>query len=1060
MRRRRSVRAASPWDLQRGGSDDGANSFDVLVPENQAKLEALIKQCSVVHFGTECKTFSRAREIPRELVAGGGRSGREVRLPRPLRSGAEPAGLADLSESERRAVQKGNAMARITAAAAEQLAHDGFYFIVENPARSWLWSLPEFVRLGSRREVRVWRSHACMFDGGLRKDTAFMSNVDLSEVMRCCSNSGGRCDRTGLPHQEWTPTWDPVRHRAVFPTAGAAEYSRPLCEALAEGIRRAITATLDQDRAREFDFLEVFSGPRAPLTAAVAALFVGRSNLQEQQVKVQKRAADLAHGQARADGPTLVKSPAPCLQTKETGAAGRERADGPSLVMSPAPAAKKEQTPKPGPAPTRAQRRSKENEAAIGGLRSPWRAVGRMPILREVGANIRQVIDAFIDRHPVLEKLPDGGEFAQRLAEGAEVDELRTLVAELLQASSTDRSENGSPWRRKLVEAHVRASKDPEVELPVWLQHGAPIGVALPVKACGVFPIIEETERKETTDIHGILSIEEARANYRSFEEAREFALPEVDRIVQAGYAVELGGWQEVVAKYGPVAVSKLACIVKQRKDGSTKARLVVDLRRSGVNRCVRLEERIILPRVKEVLDDCMYLLAAAHPGDELEAMVADFKDAFHTLPAHPDEHRFGIAHVSGDRYVAFKTIMFGGEASPLVWGRAAAYLMRGAQALFKLTELLIECYVDDPIVLAIGCRRRRRRYFTIFLLWMCILGVPISWGKVSRGRQVEWCGAEIRMACSFTVRAALSSSFVQEFRDEVADALRMPLVKRSALRRLAGRAAWATGLVPSIRSFIDGFWAVLAEMARNEGKEQEAGKALKKRKRIGKRAEPAVQTVRVSIALRWLRAFLSRKIGDGSLSRTADVREWYGQVSVIITCDASPWGLGATLEVHGTIVAYLHDALNECDAEVLGLAIGSCTCQAAAEALAMAVALRTWLADWGLRRTAVKVRSDSQAALGALGKLASPSPAVNAIAREISLDIACSRYGIDVWEHLPGVKNVLADSLSRVAEPGVIPSLPAELAGVSQSVVEKRNRAWWIADGMLASAEAGVPDT
>jgi hypothetical protein len=475
---------------------------------------------------------------------------------------------------------------------------------------------------------------------------------------------------------------------------------------------------------------------------------------------------------------------------------------------------------------------------------------------------------------------------------------------------------------------------------------------------------------------------------------------------------------------------------------------LVVDLRRSGVNRCVLLHERIVLPRIKEVLDNAMFMLSQARPGDALGAMVADYRDAYHTLPVHESEKRFGVAKTFGDHYICFTTIMLGGEAAPLVWGRAGAYLMRSAQAMFLPEELLVECYVDDPFVLAAGSPATRKKFFAIFLLWMLVLGLPISWNKVSRGRRVEWCGSEVRLVNAFSVQAVLTEGFVQDFAKEVAEALGQPLIKRSALRRIAGRAAWAMGLVPTMRSFIDSLWAVAAELVDQKGPAR-PGRGLHA-KYLGRDREPAVETARVIVALRWLRAFLARSVGAGELGRTVDFRDWFAKPAILITCDASPWGLGATLQVDGFFTAYIQDEVTELDVKALEVEIGSCKSQAVLEALAIAVAVRTWLPRWATARTAVSVRSDSTAALGALGKLASPTPAINKIAREVSLDVAFSRYGVDVWEHLPGKDNVLADVLSRATEPGVVFELPLVLRSSPRPVVDRRDDAWWQAHSWI----------
>ena len=232
-------------------------------------------------------------------------------------------------------------------------------------------------------------------------------------------------------------------------------------------------------------------------------------------------------------------------------------------------------------------------------------------------------------------------------------------------------------------------------------------------------------------------------------------------------------------------------------------------------------------------------------------------------------------------------------------------------------------------------------------------------------------------------------------------------------------------GLVPSIRSFIDSLWAVAAELAK-EHAAGASGARSSRRKTLGQQRRAAVEASRVSTSLRWLRAFLRRWLG-----RTVGIRDWNGESTLTLTCDASPWGLGATLARGGRLVACLHDSISLEDADRLGIVVGSCKSQAIVEALAVVVALRTWLPTWGVHRTRIVVRSDSSAALGALGKLASPCRAINRIAREVGLDIALSTYGVDAWEHVRGAENTLADYLSRLCEPGCRASTPDGLRGV-----------------------------
>ena len=56
--------------------------------------------------------------------------------------------------------------------------------------------------------------------------------------------------------------------------------------------------------------------------------------------------------------------------------------------------------------------------------------------------------------------------------------------------------------------------------------------------------------------------------------------------------------------------------------------------------------------------------------------MVCDFKDAFHTLPINEAEKFCQVFRSGANTFDVFNTVVFGGVGSPLVWGRAAAFLM------------------------------------------------------------------------------------------------------------------------------------------------------------------------------------------------------------------------------------------------------------------------------------------------------------------------------------------------------------------------------------------------
>jgi hypothetical protein len=125
------------------------------------------------------------------------------------------------------------------------------------------------------------------------------------------------------------------------------------------------------------------------------------------------------------------------------------------------------------------------------------------------------------------------------------------------------------------------------------------------------------------------------------------------------------------------VLVSKSAAIIKPRPDGTEKVRIIIDMLRIGINALVRLSERILLPRLRDVVANAMWMMGQCLEGEEIEQVVIDFLDAFKTLPVREEERPLQIARADCNTFVGYDTIVFGGGGSPLSWGRAAAFLGR-----------------------------------------------------------------------------------------------------------------------------------------------------------------------------------------------------------------------------------------------------------------------------------------------------------------------------------------------------------------------------------------------
>jgi uncharacterized protein YaaR (DUF327 family) len=271
------------------------------------------------------------------------------------------------------------------------------------------------------------------------------------------------------------------------------------------------------------------------------------------------------------------------------------------------------------------------------------------------------------------------------------------LVADALGTCDTSRGPR-SRWRAGIVEAFVKMTGDREAHLAGWLRNGAPTGVAHEIPACGIFPkVTRHAEAAE--DLQRIFARAEVHKNYASVAEHSGAVQAELDRLTRCKFMTKVDSWRDLMKQFSNVVVNKMACIVKLKDDGSVKLRLITDMLRSEVNKFVKLSERIVLPRLCDVVEATLRVLEACvgKPGWEAEMMVSDFSDAFHSMGVMEEERQHQIvAGMNGD-FRIYETVVFGGGGSPLIWGRGAAFLGRSGQALFLPCEMCLEIFVDDP---------------------------------------------------------------------------------------------------------------------------------------------------------------------------------------------------------------------------------------------------------------------------------------------------------------------------------------------------------------------------
>eukprot|EP00971_Amphidinium_carterae_P035114 691265-Amphidinium_carterae.1 len=114
-----------------------------------------------------------------------------------------------------------------------------------------------------------------------------------------------------------------------------------------------------------------------------------------------------------------------------------------------------------------------------------------------------------------------------------------------------------------------------------------------------------------------------------------------LDKMIAKGWAEEFDTLEALLEKHGRgqgAPLSKLGSISKTKADGTMKHRLVWDLRRSGVNGQLHQVQRILLPRLSDVVEDYLAVSRATDCRASPLLIVADVADTFHLVPVHPDE--------------------------------------------------------------------------------------------------------------------------------------------------------------------------------------------------------------------------------------------------------------------------------------------------------------------------------------------------------------------------------------------------------------------------------------
>ena len=211
-------------------------SVDLLDPAVLSHVKSLISQGWVlgIHFGTPCSSFSIARKND------GG--------PPPLRSKAALEGFQHLTGKDLEKVRLGNTFLDVTVQLA-MLCHDHrIPWSVENPAGSFLWSMPTMIRLIQRCRASRVELDMCRFGSKHMKPTALVGTFKLTALAL-------KCDKDRRPHAH-DPLTGTVNVEGIkkFKTRLAQVYPAQLCQLWAKEIAQQLQGQVQHRDPLELTF--------------------------------------------------------------------------------------------------------------------------------------------------------------------------------------------------------------------------------------------------------------------------------------------------------------------------------------------------------------------------------------------------------------------------------------------------------------------------------------------------------------------------------------------------------------------------------------------------------------------------------------------------------------------------------------------------------------------------------------------------------------------------------------------------------------------------------------
>ena len=421
------------------------------------------------------------------------------------------------------------------------------------------------------------------------------------------------------------------------------------------------------------------------------------------------------------------------------------------------------------------------NANCVGGMRNPAYSISKLTLVRDVGLKIQGLWKEFEESHPEVVEVVrnyskpdnkfDGNLLAlwksvlkDHLAKGD--DEGMTLRENYEFCSPLD-GDLWSQWRNE--------SKDPDLDLVDFIRFGAPLGMEEKIPESGIFPKALDQNDINEDPLESFQILKETK-NYKSVSEQAAEAKVEIQRYVDKGFCKRVS-WEWISKEFQEGTVSKMALLIKQKPDGSTKRRIILDMRRSKGNSRASIPERIVLPRVVDVVSMLRAMWAhrprkpPQRDADDFKFFLVDLADAFCHFPVRKAELKHCVTPDEEDKQaLLWPALLFGYRGAPLIVARLSAAIGRLAQSLCETKSTQLQVYVDDM-------------------------------KKGEGGRRVQWIGCTIDVPPPDpSMPDAVALSISPQMVDSILEILQQwdgkGMASLKDLKSVTGKLSWLAGIV------------------------------------------------------------------------------------------------------------------------------------------------------------------------------------------------------------------------------------------------------------------------